>query len=106
MTNIHNYADFTWKVSKILKGSGLAPKNGIWLTIKVKNLGSLSKLVPVNLTIDQYEYYAKLLRVQLHNDSGLPISKAPKFIRDAVESENKKISFWAKITNFIKNLFK
>jgi hypothetical protein len=106
MSNIHNYADFTWKVSKILKGSGLAPKNGIWLTIKVKNLGSLSKLVPVNLTIQEYEYYAKLLRVQLHNDSGLPISKAPKFIRDAVETENKKISFWAKITNFIKNLFK
>lgn len=103
MTNIHNFSDFTWKVSKILKGSGLAPKNGIWLTVKTKNLGTISKLVPINLTIDQYEYYAKLLRVQMHNDSGLPISKAPKFIRDAVKAES---NLWRKIINFIKNLFK
>lgn len=103
MTNIHNYSDFTWKVSKILKGESMAPKNGIWLTIKVKNLGTLSKLVPTNLSIAEYEYYAKLLRVQLHNDSGLPMDKAPKFIRDAVKSEN---SIWNKIRNFIKKLLK
>lgn len=103
MSNIHTYADFTWKVSKILKGEGMAPKNGIWLTVKTKNLGTISKLVPVKLTLDQYEYYAKLLRVQMHNDSGLPIHKAPKFIRDAVKKEN---TFWRKIVNFIKKIFK